>query len=308
MSENKDILNELDFLQEIENHLENDNLVSEITDNSAKLDKTINYRYEVIVTKNKVKKQNVVLSGFIFLIKYLTTSSVIFGVLLITTNYSAYMNMAQSYLMKDNVEKTTSGLLNSVEAAKVSDIISEKIDENQEEEKLSIKKYKKELDAQNINLNIDIAPYTNRLVIPKIGKNIPLLDVQNKNIEGQNELNDIFMKELENGIIRYPGSAKPGEEGVSFIFGHSSNLPWMKGDYNSVFATLDNVAYDDEIIVYYGQEKYTYKIREKKVIRPGDVSVLKRNNDKSEISLMTCWPVGTTLNRLIVTGELVKND
>lgn len=308
MSENKDILNELDFLQEIENHLENDNLVSEITDNSAKLDKTINYRYEVIVTKNKVKKQNVVLSWFIFLIKYLTTSSVIFWVLLITTNYSAYMNMAQSYLMKDNVEKTTSWLLNSVEAAKVSDIISEKIDENQEEEKLSIKKYKKELDAQNINLNIDIAPYTNRLVIPKIGKNIPLLDVQNKNIEWQNELNDIFMKELENGIIRYPGSAKPWEEWVSFIFGHSSNLPWMKWDYNSVFATLDNVAYDDEIIVYYWQEKYTYKIREKKVIRPWDVSVLKRNNDKSEISLMTCWPVWTTLNRLIVTWELVKND
>jgi hypothetical protein len=36
------------------------------------------------------------------------------------------------------------------------------------------------------------------------------------------------MKELENGIIRYPGSAKPGENGTSFIFGHSSNFPWVK--------------------------------------------------------------------------------
>jgi sortase (surface protein transpeptidase) len=36
------------------------------------------------------------------------------------------------------------------------------------------------------------------------------------------------MKELENGIIRYPGSAKPGEDGISFIFGHSSNFPWVK--------------------------------------------------------------------------------
>jgi LPXTG-site transpeptidase (sortase) family protein len=36
------------------------------------------------------------------------------------------------------------------------------------------------------------------------------------------------------------------------------------------------------------------------------VSVLERNKKKSEITLMTCWPIGTTLNRLIVTGELVE--
>jgi sortase A len=119
-------------------------------------------------------------------------------------------------------------------------------------------------------------------------------------------LNNIFMKELEQGIVRYPSSAKPWEDGNSFIFGHSSNFPWMKWDYNDVFSTLDNVAFDDEVIVYYGQKKYTYKIREKKVIAPGDVGVLKRNKNRKEITLMTCWPIGTTLNRLIVTWELVE--
>lgn len=114
------------------------------------------------------------------------------------------------------------------------------------------------------------------------------------------------MDELENGVIRYPGSAKPGEKGNSFIFGHSSNFPWMEGEYNDVFALLDKVVYDDEVIVYYGQEKYVYKIQRKEVIRPGDVSVLKNNtDDRSEITLMTCWPIGTTLNRLILIGELV---
>jgi sortase (surface protein transpeptidase) len=33
---------------------------------------------------------------------------------------------------------------------------------------------------------------------------------------------------------------------------------------------------------------------------------LKKDKSKSEITLMTCWPVGTTLNRLIVTGELME--
>lgn len=115
------------------------------------------------------------------------------------------------------------------------------------------------------------------------------------------------MKELENGVIRYPGSAKPGEIGNTFIFGHSSNFPWIKGAYNDVFALLDKVEFDDEIIVYYGQEKYIYKITAKNIIKPGDVSVLQKEvHDISEISLMTCWPIGTTLNRLILTGELVK--
>jgi sortase A len=114
------------------------------------------------------------------------------------------------------------------------------------------------------------------------------------------------MKELERGIIRYPGSAKPGEDGSSFIFWHSSNFPWIKWDYNDVFSLLDNVTNNDEIIVYYDQKKYVYKITEKKVITPWDVSILNRDEKKPEITLMTCWPIWTTLNRLIVTWELVE--
>lgn len=296
-----------DILWELESQI---NPVEEINFLIEKEESVVKYNYEIIVSEDKKTKvkQNSILSGFIFLIKYITTTSVIFWVLLVTTNYNAYINITKSYIMKDDVKKTTSWLINSVEAAKITDVVSEKINEDKEEEKLSIKKYKKELDNKNINLDIEIAPYTNRVIIPKIGKNIPLLDVENRNIDWQNELNDIFMKELEKGIIRYPGSSKPGEDWVSFIFGHSSNLPWMKWDYNDIFSTLDNVVYWDEIIIYYGQEKFTYKIKEKKVIKPWDVSVLKRNQNKSEISLMTCRPVWTTLNRLIVTWELVKKD
>jgi LPXTG-site transpeptidase (sortase) family protein len=83
------------------------------------------------------------------------------------------------------------------------------------------------------------------------------------------------MKELENGVIRYPGSAKPGNDGNTFIFGHSSNFPWIKGDYNDVFALLDHVENGDEIIIYYNQKKFKYKINRKDVVTPGDVSVLE---------------------------------
>jgi hypothetical protein len=32
----------------------------------------------------------------------------------------------------------------------------------------------------NVNLTVDIMPYENRIIIPKIGKNIPLVDVDSR--------------------------------------------------------------------------------------------------------------------------------
>jgi sortase (surface protein transpeptidase) len=45
------------------------------------------------------------------------------------------------------------------------------------------------------------------------------------------------------------------------------------------------------VIIYYEQKKYVFKIRERAIIKPGDVGILKRNNNKSEIAIMTCRPI-----------------
>jgi LPXTG-site transpeptidase (sortase) family protein len=112
------------------------------------------------------------------------------------------------------------------------------------------------------------------------------------------------MQELEKGIIKYPGSANPWSEGNSFIFGHSSNYPWAKGDYNDVFALLNELQIWDEIIVFFKQRKYVYVVREKSIVKPGHVSSLGETPHKKQLTLMTCWPLGTTLNRLLVITEL----
>jgi len=57
---------------------------------------------------------------------------------------------------------------------------------------------------EELPLTIDVVPFENRVIIPRIEKNIPLIDVKNKNIASLSELDKIFMKELENGIVRYP--------------------------------------------------------------------------------------------------------
>lgn len=263
-------------------------------------------------------------SGIIFLIKYLATSFCIFGVLLVGANYSAYSNLVYSFIYAEEMQATTNSLIESVAAwdlTKEDESVAvntfkqlEKDTDIKVEEKTeyipsmhSLGKLIAQTEKDAIDLWINITPYENRIVIPKIGKNIPLIDIKQQKVEWVGELNDIFMKELENGVIRYPGSAKPGETGNSFIFGHSSNFPWLDGDYNDIFALLDHVVYWDEVVVYYGQEKHTYKISTKNVIRPWDVSILKNDDeDRSKLTLMTCWPIGTTLNRLVLTGELIS--
>ncbi len=245
------------------------------------------------------------------------TSSLIFAALLLVSNYKAYYVLAANYLNPEALENNKKEILTSVLATSITAKKSETApdihttsttDDTLYGTQHSIKRLVAKSNKSDTPLDIEITPFENRIVIPKLGKNIPMVDVAKKRITDPSELQDIFMKELEKGVVRYPGSAKPGNNGTTFLFGHSSNFPWVPGEYNDVFALLDKVVFDDTIIVYYDQKKYVYKIREKQVIRPGDVSVLKRDNKKNEISLMTCWPIGTTLKRLVVTGELIESS
>lgn len=269
------------------------------------------------IESNQEKKSFTLFQNVFFFVKYASTSALIFLVLLVTTNYSAYINIVKSYVYNEDMKKTETSIISSVEAAKISENLKTKkearIKANEEHNttnssKYSIKSLAADVNKSDYKLDIEITPYENRIIIPKIGKNIPLLDIQNKDIAWPRELENIFMKELENGVIRYPWSTKPWKEGNTFIFWHSSNFPWIKWDYNDVFALLDKVTYEDEIIVYYDQKKYKYRITEKRVINPWDVEILKRNNNKDEVTIMTCRPIWTTLNRLIVTWEIIEEE
>jgi hypothetical protein len=151
-------MQEIDILKELENSL----IPTNKNENSQ-----IIFTYEVIV--NEPKKKNRLFSSGIFLIKYITTSSLIFLILLLTTNYSAYISIAKSYIMKEKVEETKNSILNSVDAAKISDKKADTEEEVSEvEEQLSIKKYKKELDSNSINFDVDITTLDNRIIIPKM--------------------------------------------------------------------------------------------------------------------------------------------
>jgi LPXTG-site transpeptidase (sortase) family protein len=70
---------------------------------------------------------------------------------------------------------------------------------------------------------------------------------------------------------------------------------------------LDTLADGDEVVVFYNQKKYIYRATDRAVVKPGDMDVLNsRDPNKKELALMTCWPIGTTLERIILFFELVE--
>ncbi len=165
-------------------------------------------------------------------------------------------------------------------------------------------KYEGENSAKKMFGEMLVYPADNRVILPRIGKNVPLISVpDNKNWR---QLEKTIQKGLQNGVVVHPISREPGNMGNFFLTGHSSYYAWDKGRYKDVFALLHEIKAGDEAIVYWKGKKYTYVLSKSKIVPPTEVSVLKQPNDRSMITLMTCTPVGTNKNRLIWTGDLVS--
>jgi len=138
----------------------------------------------------------------------------------------------------------------------------------------------------------------NYLKIPKIDVNVPIIwDVEEEQI----------LEKLKDGVVHYRGTSHPGEGGNIFIAGHSSNYFWIKSDYNNIFALLDKLVNGDRIEIKKGSKSYFYDVVDNKVVSPKEVEYLNQTN-KETLTLMTCWPPGTSLNRRIVQAQFVYSS
>jgi len=110
---------------------------------------------------------------------------------------------------------------------------------------------------------------------------------------------------LKAGVIQLIGTSLPGEMGNVFITGHSSNYPWVRSNYNAIFALLPNVVVGDLIQLKFHNTNYIYRVKKVFTVSPDDTSVMKSDNSSSILTLMTCTPVGTSLRRLIVVSDQI---
>ncbi len=141
-----------------------------------------------------------------------------------------------------------------------------------------------------------------KLIIPKINVEAPVVydvpSIDEKDVQ----------KGLENGVVHYITTPNPGEKGNSVIFGHSSSNILNKGKYKFAFILLKSLEKDDTFIVQKDGKRYVYKIYNKFVTKPDDLSVLGPADRPSTMTLITCDPPGTSTNRLIIQAEQIFPD
>lgn len=158
------------------------------------------------------------------------------------------------------------------------------------------------------SLNLELVPPDNRLIIPRISKNVPLIKTNSANFLQQkwDILDREILKDLVKGVVIYPNSIVPGRKGNTTITGHSSNYVWVNSKYNDVFARLHEVILGDRIYIYYDQTKYVYEVQNIKVVKPETVEVMFPESNYEKLTVITCTPVGTTLNRLVLEARRIN--
>lgn len=112
----------------------------------------------------------------------------------------------------------------------------------------------------------------------------------------------VTLADLQRGPGHYPGTAMPGEEGNFAVAGHRTT-------YGAPFYHLDQLRRGDEVLVTTrDRTRYRYRVREQRIVAPGDSWVIGPDPlERGEplLTLTTCNPRFSNAERLIVFAELV---
>lgn len=107
---------------------------------------------------------------------------------------------------------------------------------------------------------------------------------------------------LKQGIAHAAGTNLPPYPGLGYYFAHSSS-PALRSQYNAIFYLLGKLEVGDAVNLWYQDRKYEYRVTRMEVTAPEDVSFLHQDYPLPTIVLQTCWPPGTTQQRLLVFAE-----
>jgi len=115
----------------------------------------------------------------------------------------------------------------------------------------------------------------------------------------------VYQQALTHGVAHAQGTGFPGEGSNIFLFAHSSANLFEASRFNSVFYLMHHLVVGDQIILWYHNQGYLYEVTDKLLVSPQSVQYLKPNSAET-LTLMTCYPPGTTLKRLIVVAKPIQ--
>lgn len=138
----------------------------------------------------------------------------------------------------------------------------------------------------------------NSLEIPKISLSVPIV------FPGSADTN-VIMKSLDLGVVFYPGSVFPGQEGQMVILGHSAPVGWPKVKHDWVFSELEKLEPGDEIYINFNNIQYVFIVKNRLIIKRGAEVPSDGVENNNELALVSCWPPGKDYQRIAVQAELL---
>lgn len=145
--------------------------------------------------------------------------------------------------------------------------------------------------------------------IPSLGIRAPVMRASTThwNLQEWNQLEEQLQTAMSYGAVAYPHSASAKTEGGSlYIAAHSSppDQRAMKSNYGHLFATLPSLQSGEEIVLQQGTENIRYRMSGARAV-PASYSHVLAEGGPDSLTLITCYPVGSTDQRWIVTAKKV---
>lgn len=143
-------------------------------------------------------------------------------------------------------------------------------------------------DAQIDPAVLKPVPQENRIVIPSAGIDAPIVEGNSPRV-------------LFSGAWRRPGTSIPPAGGNTVITAHN----FYRTSAANFFYTLEDVAIDDEIIVFWEGKEYRYKTVETIIVKPDKIDIESPTTEPT-LTLYTCTPRLTAANRFVVRAKFVE--
>lgn len=138
--------------------------------------------------------------------------------------------------------------------------------------------------------------YGNWVRVPSLSLNFPLALAPS--------LHDAdILRTLQIGVVRYPNGVEPGQPGVIVIAGHSTGEPW-KGRYRFAFLNARKLTAGDSILIDENGTRYAYRVSGQRLLDPRTTPTLDSRAANPRLSIISCWPLWTTQQRLVIDAEL----
>ncbi len=151
------------------------------------------------------------------------------------------------------------------------------------------------LNSENLKQKPIADPEHKQLIIPKIGVDMPII------VTGKEYNEADAYDALNRGAWLYTTTSTPEEGGNTVLAGH--RFKYIPPASNTLYS-LDKIEKGDEILIYWQGREYTYRVNNHTIVPPSDLTVLNPTPTPT-LTLITCTPIFSTANRLIVTASLI---